>query len=100
MRELLEPYFSRIAFTKEQKRKWFRAREGVLFGFGIGFWVLLQVPVVGVLVYGVAEAVGSFLLCSAGRVSMMSCLVRPNRSKQEGASPGQSVICLLAVHPG
>ncbi|KAL2115091.1 hypothetical protein VTJ04DRAFT_10754 [Mycothermus thermophilus] len=62
MRELLEPYFSRIAFTKEQKRKWFRAREGVLFGFGIGFWVLLQVPVVGVLVYGVAEASTAYLI--------------------------------------
>lgn len=32
MRELLEPYFSRIHFTKDQKNRWFRDREAVLFG--------------------------------------------------------------------
>jgi hypothetical protein len=62
MRELLEPYFARIKFTSEEKRKWFRAREGLLFGFGIGFYVLLRVPLLGVLIYGIAEAVGFFLL--------------------------------------
>jgi uncharacterized protein involved in cysteine biosynthesis len=58
MRELLEPYFARIKFTSEEKRKWFRAREGLLVGFGIGFYVLLRVPLLGVLIYGIAEAVG------------------------------------------
>lgn len=57
MRELLEPYFARIKFTAEEKRKWFRSREGLLFGFGIGFYVLLRVPLLGVLIYGIAEAV-------------------------------------------
>lgn len=57
MRELLEPYFARIHFTKEEKRKWFRSREGLLFGFGIGFYILLRVPLLGVLIYGIAEAV-------------------------------------------
>jgi hypothetical protein len=61
MRELLEPYFARIRFTPEQKRRWFRSREGLLFGFGIGFYVLLRVPLLGVLIYGIAEAVGAFL---------------------------------------
>jgi hypothetical protein len=60
VRELLEPYFARIKFTAEEKRKWFHSREGLLFGFGIGFYVLLRVPLLGVLVYGIAEAVGSF----------------------------------------
>lgn len=41
VRELLEPYFSRVHMTKQQKKKWFRSREGILFGFGIGFYVLL-----------------------------------------------------------
>ncbi|KAH6649589.1 hypothetical protein F5144DRAFT_9435 [Chaetomium tenue] len=59
VRELLEPYFARIKFTPEEKRKWFRSREGVLFGFGIAFFVLLRVPLLGVLIYGIAEAVGS-----------------------------------------
>ena len=57
VRELLEPYFARIRFTSEQKRKWFRSREGLLFGFGIGFYILLRVPLLGVLIYGIAEAV-------------------------------------------
>jgi len=57
MRELLEPYFARIKFTADEKRKWFRSREGLLFGFGIGFYVLLRVPLLGVLIYGIAEAV-------------------------------------------
>jgi hypothetical protein len=62
MRELLEPYFSRVQFTKDQKRKWFRSREGVLFGFGLGFYTLVNVPLVGVLIYGVAEASTAYLI--------------------------------------
>lgn len=62
MRELLEPYFARIHMTKEQKKKWFRSREGLLFGFGIGFYVLLRVPLLGVLIYGIAEASTAYLV--------------------------------------
>ena len=62
MRELLEPYFARVHFTKEQKRNWFRSREGVLFGFGLGFYILIRVPLVGVLVYGIAEASTAYLI--------------------------------------
>lgn len=62
MRELLEPYFARIHFTKEQKRNWFRSREGVLFGFGLGFYLLVKVPLVGVLIYGIAEASTAYLI--------------------------------------
>jgi hypothetical protein len=62
MRELLEPYFARIKFTKEEKRNWFRSREGILFGFGVGFYVLIRVPLVGVLIYGIAEASTAYLI--------------------------------------
>ncbi|KAK1753526.1 formamidase [Echria macrotheca] len=62
MRELLEPYFSRVQFTKEEKRKWFRSREGLLFGFAIGFYTLLRVPLLGVLIYGIAEASTAYLV--------------------------------------
>jgi hypothetical protein len=62
MRELLEPYFSRVHFSREDKRKWFRSREGLLFGFGIGFYALLRVPLLGVLIYGVAEASTAYLV--------------------------------------
>ncbi|KAI2602696.1 formamidase [Hypoxylon sp. NC1633] len=62
MRELLEPYFARIHFSKDQKRNWFRSREGLLFGFGIGFYTLLRVPLLGVLIYGIAEASTAYLI--------------------------------------
>ncbi|KAL1978315.1 hypothetical protein VTN31DRAFT_1174 [Thermomyces dupontii] len=62
MRELLEPYFSRIRFTKEQKRRWFLDREGVLFGFAFGFTVVLKTPFIGVLMYGIAQASTAYLI--------------------------------------
>lgn len=62
VRELLEPYFARVKFTKNEKRKWFRNREGLLFGFGIRFYTLLRVPLLGVLIYGIAEASTAYLI--------------------------------------
>lgn len=58
----LEPYFSRIHFTKEQKKHWFHDREGVLFGFGVGFYIFLRIPLLGVLIYGIAEASTAYLI--------------------------------------
>lgn len=58
----LEPYFARIRYTKEQKKLWFRDRAGVLFGFGLGFFVFVKIPLVGVLVYGIAEASTAYLI--------------------------------------
>jgi len=62
MRELLEPYFARIKFTREQKRHWFHDREGLLFGFGVGFYIFQRIPFLGVLIYGIAEASTAYLL--------------------------------------
>lgn len=61
-RELLEPYFSRVPFTKRERANWFRSREGVLFGFGLGFYLLTSVPLVGVLIYGIAEGSAAYLI--------------------------------------
>lgn len=62
MRELLEPYFARIHLSKAQKKSWFRSREGLLFGFGVGFYTLVKVPLLGVLIYGIAEASTAYLI--------------------------------------
>lgn len=62
VRELLVPYFTRVPFTREQKKLWFRSREGVLFGFGLGFYILVRVPLFGVLIYGIAEASTAYLV--------------------------------------
>jgi hypothetical protein len=62
MRELLEPYFARVRYNKEQKKMWFKDRAGVLFGFGLGFYVFVKIPLVGVLIYGLAEASTAYLI--------------------------------------
>ncbi|KAE8837694.1 hypothetical protein PTNB73_04297 [Pyrenophora teres f. teres] len=62
MRELLEPYFARVRYTPEQKKLWFKDRAGVLFGFGLGFYIFVKIPLVGVLIYGLAEASTAYLI--------------------------------------
>lgn len=62
MRQLLQPYFSRIRFTKQQKKIWFIDRSGVLFGFSAAFAVMIKVPLMGVLIYGIAEASTAYLI--------------------------------------
>ena len=62
MRQLLEPYFYRVPFTKEQKKTWFVDRSGVLFGFALAFTLMVKVPLVGVLIYGIAEASTAYLI--------------------------------------
>lgn len=58
----LEPYFSRIRYTSEQKKAWFHDREGVLYGFAVAFFVFLKIPLLGVLIYGIAEASTAYLI--------------------------------------
>ncbi|KAF2664760.1 hypothetical protein BT63DRAFT_378720 [Microthyrium microscopicum] len=62
MRELLVPYFHRVHFTPAQKKAWFKDREGVLFGFAFAFTTMTKIPLVGVLIYGVAEASTAYLV--------------------------------------
>ncbi|ETN41526.1 uncharacterized protein HMPREF1541_03462 [Cyphellophora europaea CBS 101466] len=62
MRQLLEPYFQRVRFSKEQKKIWFIDRAGVLFGFSVAFAVMVKVPLLGVLIYGIAEASTAYLI--------------------------------------
>lgn len=62
VRELLTPYFARLHMSSKDRRRWFRERGGVMFGFGVGFYVLLKVPFVGILMYGIAQASTAYLL--------------------------------------
>lgn len=34
----------------------------MLFGFGVGFFVFLKIPLLGVLIYGIAEASTAYLI--------------------------------------
>lgn len=51
-----------MKFNKDQRRRWFLDREGVLFGFAVGFYILLRIPLLGVLLYGIAEASTAYLI--------------------------------------
>ncbi|KAK4911364.1 hypothetical protein LTR66_017365 [Elasticomyces elasticus] len=62
MSQLLKPYFDRVQFTKEQKKMWFVDRSGVIFGFGVAFAIMVRVPLLGVLVYGIAQASTAYLI--------------------------------------
>lgn len=58
----LDPYFIRIRYDKLQRKRWFHEREGVLYGFAVAFFILIKIPLVGVLVYGIAEASAAYLI--------------------------------------
>lgn len=58
----LEPYFSRIRYDSQQKRLWFHDREGVLYGFALAFFIVIKIPLLGVLIYGIAEASTAYLI--------------------------------------
>lgn len=62
MRHLLEPYFHRMHFTKQQKKVWYVDRSGVLFGFSLAFAIMVKIPLLGVLIYGIAEASTAYLI--------------------------------------
>lgn len=62
MSQLLRPYFERIRFTKQQKKIWFIDRSGVLFGFSVAFAIMVKIPLLGVLIYGIAEASTAYLI--------------------------------------
>ncbi|KAF9355947.1 hypothetical protein BGX26_005911 [Mortierella sp. AD094] len=63
-RELLDPYFIRVGMTHYQKRKWFNYRKSVLLGFGVVFYVGCSFPLVGVAIFGLAQASAAYVLQS------------------------------------
>lgn len=58
----LDPYLSRIRFSRAQRAAWFHERSGVLYGFAFSFFLALKIPLVGVLIYGIAEASTAYLV--------------------------------------
>ncbi|ORZ15093.1 hypothetical protein BCR42DRAFT_416384 [Absidia repens] len=63
MRELLEPYFSRMGMTHKEKRRWFDSRRDILFGFSVIAYLLIQmVPIFNFLAYGVIQASASYMV--------------------------------------
>ncbi|KAG0232232.1 hypothetical protein BGX31_005222 [Mortierella sp. GBA43] len=63
-RELLDPYFIRIGMTHYHRRKWFNYRKSVLLGFGVVFYIGCNLPLIGVAIFGLAQASSAFVLQS------------------------------------
>ncbi|CAO3598498.1 unnamed protein product [Absidia cylindrospora] len=62
MRELLEPYFARMHMSHKEKLRWFSGRKDVLFGFSAIAYLLIRVPFLGFVGYGVAQAAAAYML--------------------------------------
>lgn len=65
MNELIvDPYFNRmIHFTKRERGQWIRSRQGILFGFGLLFTILIrQYPLVSLIVLTVSKMSLGYLL--------------------------------------
>ncbi|CAO3595331.1 unnamed protein product [Absidia cylindrospora] len=62
VRELLEPYFVRMNMSHSEKKRWFDGRKGILFGFSLIAYMLIRVPYLGFVGYGVAQAAAAYML--------------------------------------
>jgi hypothetical protein len=54
-REVLEPYFCRVKMTPEEKIRWFKTYEPLLFGFMGLFYILFLQPWYGPLFFAIAQ---------------------------------------------
>ncbi|KAI7901244.1 uncharacterized protein BX663DRAFT_475722 [Cokeromyces recurvatus] len=62
MRELLSPYFIRMQMSHKEKRRWFSGRKDRLFGFSAIAYIMIRLPMVGILGYGIAQAASAYML--------------------------------------
>lgn len=62
MRELLAPYFVRMRMSHKEKRAWFSGRKDVLFGFSAIAYLIIRIPMLGVIGYGIAQASSAYML--------------------------------------
>jgi uncharacterized protein involved in cysteine biosynthesis len=62
VRELLAPYFKRMHLTHHEKRRWFSPRKDVLFGFSAIAYLIIRIPVVGIVGYGISQASVAYML--------------------------------------
>lgn len=54
--ELLDPYFDKLGYTREQQRELLRKHQSPLLGFALPFVLVMAVPIIGPLVFGLAQA--------------------------------------------
>lgn len=62
MRELLAPYFVRMQMTHKEKRAWFSGRKDILFGFSAIAYIIIRLPIIGIIGYGIVQAAAAYML--------------------------------------
>ncbi|KAI8094361.1 hypothetical protein BDF21DRAFT_93065 [Thamnidium elegans] len=62
MRELLAPYFIRMQMSHREKRGWFSGRKDVLFGFSAIAYIIIRLPIIGIVCYGIVQAASAYML--------------------------------------
>lgn len=62
VRELLEPYFSRMRMSHEDKLRWFSGRKDLIFGFSLIAYLIIRVPYIGFINYGIAQCAVGYIL--------------------------------------
>ena len=60
--ELLDPYFDRRGVAYSGQRATMKAHRGAMFGFGVPWTLLLALPIVGPLGFGLAQAGAALLV--------------------------------------
>jgi len=60
--ELLDPYFERRGLVYADQRALLKQVRGTMFGFGVPYTLLLALPIVGPLGFGLAQAAASLLV--------------------------------------
>lgn len=60
--ELLDPYFDKRRMTLSEQRAYVRANSAPIVGFALPYGFIMAVPVVGPLLFGVAQAASAVLL--------------------------------------
>ncbi|KAH3668010.1 hypothetical protein OGAPHI_001764 [Ogataea philodendri] len=53
---LLKPYFKCLPLNSRQREEWYLSRIGCLYGFSLVFYLVLRLPIVGLIAFGIAEA--------------------------------------------
>ncbi|CAO3627188.1 unnamed protein product [Mucor hiemalis] len=85
MRELLAPYFIRMKMTHKEKRQWFSGRKDVLFGFSGIAYIIIRLPIVGIIGYGIAQAAAAYMLTVVTEPPSRNILLKRQPSSVENS---------------
>lgn len=60
--EMLDPYFDKLGWRYDDQRKFVDHHRGAMVGFGVPIALLMMIPIVGPLIFGLAQASAALLV--------------------------------------